>query len=138
MTANIPTEETRHIEDRDAHATAVRARIEVPVAYATIQPLAWQDEEQVRTGLRYVTVDANIAVAETVSVVLSSPVDPESSYPLDCPMVYFDLEPLDALVLADELRRAAEESVAPCRCGRRLANMRDFSDVCFFQEHPAT
>ena len=137
MTTENPNE-TRPIEVQGHRATEVRAPIEVPVAYATIQPLVWEDEEHVRAGLRCVTVEANIAVAETVSVVLSSPVDFESSYPGRYPMVFFDLEPLDALALADELRRAAEESVAPCRCGRTLANMRDYSDVCPFEEQPAT
>jgi len=49
-----------------------------------------------------------------------------------------EVEPftLDALLLADELRRAAEESVAPCPCGRTLANMRDYSDICDFNEEP--
>jgi hypothetical protein len=138
MTANTPVEETRQIEGRDDQAAGVRPRIEVPVACVTIQPLAWEDDEQVSRSLRFVTVDANLAEPETVSVVLSSPVDPELSYPERDPMVFFDLEPLDALALADELRRAAEESVVPCPCGRTLANMRDYSDVCLFQEHLTT
>ena len=137
MTTEGPNE-TRPIEVQGHRAAEVRAPIEVPVAYATIQPLVWKHDEQVRRSLRFVTVDANLAVAETVSVVLASSADPESSDPEDDRgMVFIDVEPLDALVLADELRRAAEESVVPCRCGRTLANMRDYSDTCLLPEQQA-
>jgi len=82
-----------------------REPLEVPIVYATIEPLAWESEERVLKGLQSVSVLANIAVAETVSVSLSSS-DPEGYLG----MVFFDLTPADARVLADELWRAAEES----------------------------
>jgi len=122
----LPPDDAAPPEVRDDHATEVRAPIDVPVAFATIQPLAWEDDEQVSRTLRFVTVEVNLAVTETVSVVLSSPPDHASHDPEDYRrMVFFDLEPADAGVLADELRRAADESVVPCPgCGRALASMR--------------
>lgn len=138
----LPPEGSTEPEVRAAQATEgfrYGKALEVPIAYVTIQPLAWEDDDHVRRDLRCVTVDANIAVEETVSVVLTSPCDPASGISDGHEgMVFFDLEPLDALLLADELRRAAEESVAPCPCGRTLANMRDFTDVCLLSEQPAT
>ena len=107
--------------------------VEVPIVFLSIEPPASENGEPGSTDLWCVEVDANLAENETVSVTLAKPYDPASGI-LAGPngMVFFDLEPLDALLLADELRRAAEESVAPCPCGRTLANMRDFSDVCSF------
>ena len=49
-----------------------RKPLEVPVVYAEIDPLTWEYDEHVRRGLRCVTVEWNLAVAETVSVSLSS------------------------------------------------------------------
>jgi hypothetical protein len=111
--------------------------LEVPIAYLDIRPPASENGEPGRTDLWCVEVEANLAVNETVSVTLAKPYDPASGI-LAGPngIVFFDLEPLEALLLADELRRAAEESVAPCPCGRTLANMRDFSDICDFHEQP--
>jgi hypothetical protein len=111
--------------------------VQVPIAYLDIEPPAAENGEPGSTDSWCVEVDANLAVNETVSVTLAKPYDPASGI-LAGPiaMVCFDLEPLDALLLADELRRAAEESVAPCPCGRTLANMRDYSDICDFNGEP--
>ncbi len=130
----LPPEDSTEPEVLAAQATEGMCDgkpLEVPIENAAIQPLAWENYEHVGQTLRCVGVEANRAVAETVSVTLSSHRDPASGI-LAAPQgwVYFDLKPLDALALADELRRAAEESVAPCPCGRTLATMRDSSDVC--------
>jgi hypothetical protein len=111
--------------------------LQVPIANLDIEPPAAENGRPGSTDSWCVEVDANIAVNETVSVTLAKPYDPASGI-LAGPngMIGFDLEPLDALLLADELRRAAEESVAPCPCGRTLANMRDFSDICDFNGEP--
>lgn len=95
-------------EERDAQPTetrGLRQPVEVPVVYATIDPLTWKDDEQVLQGLRCVTVEWNLAVGETVSVSLSSS-DPDDYVG----QVFFDLTPADALLLAEELRLAAAEA----------------------------
>ena len=129
----LPADATIEAEPLSAHATEWTVgptSIEVPVVYATIQDLASMDDDHVLRALRCVTVEANIAVAETVSVALSSYRDPDGESGGYRGMVFFDLTPSDAVVLAAELRRAAEESVAPCGCGRTFANRHEYSDVC--------
>jgi hypothetical protein len=129
-------------EVRDDETTTVprlREPLEVPVVYATIEPLTWEGEDQINETLRSVTVEANLAVPETVSVSLSPFKDGDSAATAGhFGMVFFDLKPMDALALADELRLAAEEAVVPCRCGRTLATMGDHSDTCLFNEQQAT
>jgi hypothetical protein len=113
--------------------------VEVPVVYATIVPLAWEDDEQVNRTIRCVTVEPNPVGEEGVSVTLTGYTDRESGFATGQQgFILFDLEPLDALALADELRRAAEASVVPCPCGRTLATMHDFTDTCPLGEQPTT
>lgn len=105
MVTQNPEPEERDVEPTEARG--FRKPIDVPVVYATIDPLTWKDDEQVLKGLRCVTVDWNLAVAETVSVSLSSS-DPDDYVG----QVFFDLTPADALLLAEELRLAAAEAQA--------------------------
>jgi len=137
----LPPDDPAAPEVRDDEATKVpwlREPLEVPVVYATIEPLTWEGDAHINETLRCVTVMANLAVPETVSVSLSlfreKARDPANDYGT----VFFDLTPTDALALADELRLAAEEAVVPCRCGRTLATMGHYSDTCLFEEQRAT
>lgn len=111
----LPIDEPATPEAGDAQATEVagfREHLEVPIAYASIDPLTWEDEEDVFQSLRCVTVDANLGLGEFVSVAITSFENGSGDSEPYRGMVYFDLTPSDALVFADELRRTAAESVA--------------------------
>jgi hypothetical protein len=109
----VDAAETQGPNDEATQVLGYSESIEVPIAFAQIQPLSWEDDEQVFRALKCITVEANIATPETVSVSLSSFLGQGSGGTEGLlGMVYLELDPADALVLAEELERAAVESVA--------------------------
>ena len=120
-------------DDAASDVLPFREPTEVPVVYALIDPLAWEDDEHVLKGLQCVTVQSNIGITEAVSVSLSSR-DPDGYLG----MVFFDLTPADAVLMADEFRRAAEDAVFCPSCGRTLATMGDYPDICPGPQQVAT
>lgn len=122
----LPADDPAELEAGDDQATKVpgfREHLEVPVAYASIDPLTWEDEEHVFQSLQCVTVDANLGLGEFVSVAITSFENGSGDSEGHRGMVYLDLTPSDALLLADELQRTAAESVAgfPARRWRGTA-----------------
>lgn len=128
-----PGGEPDRLDDAPSDVRPFRQPIEVPVEYAEIDPLAWEDDELVLKGLQCVTVQSNLGITEAVSVSLSSR-DPDGYLG----MVFFDLTPADAVLMADELRRAAEDAVFCPSCGRTLATMGDYPDICPGPQQKAT
>jgi hypothetical protein len=120
-----PGGEPDRLDDAPSDVRPFRQPTEVPVVYALIDPLAWEDDELVLKGLQCVTVQSNLGITEAVSVSLSSR-DPDGYLG----MVFFDLTPADAVLMADELRRAAEDAVFCDSCGRTLATIGDYPDIC--------
>jgi hypothetical protein len=119
----LPPDEAADPEVGDEETTGVhghRGPLQVPVIFAALEPLELEDRKYAPQIDRSVTVRPSSTFPGTVSVTLCS-FRRESEYAEgSIGMVFFDLAPAAARSFADELRRAAAESVAglPARLRR--------------------
>lgn len=110
----LPQDDTANPEIREAvsRTRGRREPLKVPVIFAALEPLELEDRQYAPQIDRSVIVQPSGVFPGTVSIALCS-FRRESEYAEgSLGMVFFDLAPAAARRFADELRRAAAESVA--------------------------